>query len=151
MRNVQNIPCVFFVFFAPPTFVLLLRRYSDVKYEIQSGESSLDLGLLDFGAAYTVVVINVRKPPAPNFDADTAALRDGTSLTCVLCVFTQESGTIRPNVMVDVNANNVHIAWQIPQYALMTMGEVLFSITGLEFSYSQVTNSPFFLLFLITQ
>lgn len=41
--------------------------------------------------------------------------------------------------MVDVQANNVHIAWQIPQYVLITMGEVLFSITGLEFSYSQVT------------
>lgn len=40
--------------------------------------------------------------------------------------------------MEDVKANDVHIAWQIPQYALITMGEVLFSITGLEFSYSQV-------------
>uniref|UniRef100_A0A674E7D5 Solute carrier family 15 member 2 n=1 Tax=Salmo trutta TaxID=8032 RepID=A0A674E7D5_SALTR len=35
------------------------------------------------------------------------------------------------------SANNVHIAWQIPQYALMTAGEVMFSITGIEFSYSQ--------------
>uniref|UniRef100_A0A8C7IYK0 Solute carrier family 15 member 2 n=1 Tax=Oncorhynchus kisutch TaxID=8019 RepID=A0A8C7IYK0_ONCKI len=34
-------------------------------------------------------------------------------------------------------ANNVHIAWQIPQYALMTAGEVMFSIPGIEFSYSQ--------------
>ena len=39
----------------------------------------------------------------------------------------------------DVKANNVHIAWQIPQYVLMTAGEVMFSITGLEFSYSQVS------------
>uniref|UniRef100_A0A8C8JFC2 Solute carrier family 15 member 2 n=1 Tax=Oncorhynchus tshawytscha TaxID=74940 RepID=A0A8C8JFC2_ONCTS len=35
------------------------------------------------------------------------------------------------------SANNVHIAWQIPQYALMTAGEVMFSIPGIEFSYSQ--------------
>uniref|UniRef100_A0A8C8JP62 Solute carrier family 15 member 2 n=1 Tax=Oncorhynchus tshawytscha TaxID=74940 RepID=A0A8C8JP62_ONCTS len=35
------------------------------------------------------------------------------------------------------HANNVHIAWQIPQYALMTAGEVMFSIPGIEFSYSQ--------------
>ena len=40
--------------------------------------------------------------------------------------------------MVDVKANNINIAWQIPQYILITMGEVMFSITGLEFSYSQV-------------
>uniref|UniRef100_A0A674E857 Solute carrier family 15 member 2 n=1 Tax=Salmo trutta TaxID=8032 RepID=A0A674E857_SALTR len=30
-----------------------------------------------------------------------------------------------------------HCTWQIPQYALMTAGEVMFSITGIEFSYSQ--------------
>lgn len=137
----QNIPCV--------SFFLLLCRYSDAKCKSQSGESSLDLGLLDFGAAYTVVVIGVRKTPALTFHAettDTAALRDGTSPMCVLCVFTQEGGVIEPVTMVDVKANNVHIAWQIPQYALITMGEVLFSITGLEFSYSQVTNHTFFLI-----
>uniref|UniRef100_A0A8C9WRK1 Solute carrier family 15 member 2 n=1 Tax=Scleropages formosus TaxID=113540 RepID=A0A8C9WRK1_SCLFO len=39
--------------------------------------------------------------------------------------------------MEDVHANNVSIAWQVPQYALITAGEVMFSITGLEFSYSQ--------------
>uniref|UniRef100_A0A8C4ZB03 Solute carrier family 15 member 2 n=1 Tax=Gadus morhua TaxID=8049 RepID=A0A8C4ZB03_GADMO len=37
----------------------------------------------------------------------------------------------------DVMANNVNIAWQIPQYVLITVGEVMFSVTGLEFSYSQ--------------
>jgi dipeptide/tripeptide permease len=41
-----------------------------------------------------------------------------------------------------VKANNVHIAWQIPQYALMTAGEVMFSIPGIEFSYSQVSRYP---------
>lgn len=32
----------------------------------------------------------------------------------------------------------VSMLWQIPQYAIITCGEVMFSITGLEFSYSQV-------------
>lgn len=40
--------------------------------------------------------------------------------------------------MEDIQANNIHIGWQVPQYALITAGEVMFSITGLEFSYSQV-------------
>uniref|UniRef100_A0A7N8WUX0 Solute carrier family 15 member 2 n=1 Tax=Mastacembelus armatus TaxID=205130 RepID=A0A7N8WUX0_9TELE len=44
---------------------------------------------------------------------------------------------IVPHKMEDVKANNVHIAWQIPQYVLITAGEVMFSITGLEFSYAQ--------------
>uniref|UniRef100_H3ARN1 Solute carrier family 15 member 1 n=1 Tax=Latimeria chalumnae TaxID=7897 RepID=H3ARN1_LATCH len=37
----------------------------------------------------------------------------------------------------DIDPNTVHMAWQIPQYFLMTCGEVVFSVTGLEFSYSQ--------------
>lgn len=38
----------------------------------------------------------------------------------------------------DIAPNTVHMAWQIPQYFLLTCAEVLFSVTGLEFSYSQV-------------
>ena len=30
-----------------------------------------------------------------------------------------------------------HVFWQIPQYVLLTVGEVLVSVTGLEFSYTQ--------------
>uniref|UniRef100_A0A669C5A0 Solute carrier family 15 member 2 n=1 Tax=Oreochromis niloticus TaxID=8128 RepID=A0A669C5A0_ORENI len=53
------------------------------------------------------------------------------------CVPSQEAGEIVPHKIEDVKANNVHIAYQIPQYILITAGEVMFSITGLEFSYSQ--------------
>jgi len=38
----------------------------------------------------------------------------------------------------DVAPNDVSVAWQVPQYVLLTAGEVMFSVTGLEFSYSQV-------------
>lgn len=37
--------------------------------------------------------------------------------------------------------NSVTILWQIPQYVVMTMGEVLFSVTGLAFSYDQAPDS----------
>ncbi|XP_063160463.1 solute carrier family 15 member 1 [Candoia aspera] len=37
----------------------------------------------------------------------------------------------------DIQANAVSMAWQIPQYFIITCAEVVFSVTGLEFSYSQ--------------
>ncbi|XP_044269390.1 peptide transporter family 1 isoform X4 [Tribolium madens] len=37
--------------------------------------------------------------------------------------------------------NNLHILWQLPQSFIITMGEILFSITGYEFSYSQAPES----------
>lgn len=82
-------------------------EYTDVTCISNSGKTSkLNLGLLDFGACYTVIL-------------------------------TEEAGKIVPHKIEDVKANNVHIAYQIPQYILITAGEVMFSITGLEFSYSQ--------------
>ncbi|MEQ2243388.1 hypothetical protein ILYODFUR_006645 [Ilyodon furcidens] len=41
----------------------------------------------------------------------------------------------------DIKPNSFHMAWQIPQYFLMTSGEVVFSVTGLEFSYSQAPSN----------
>ncbi|KAF7214806.1 solute carrier family 15 member 1-like [Nothobranchius furzeri] len=41
----------------------------------------------------------------------------------------------------DIKPNSIHMAWQIPQYFLMTTGEVVFSVTGLEFSYSQAPSN----------
>lgn len=33
--------------------------------------------------------------------------------------------------------NTVHMLWLVPQYIIITAGEVMFSVTGLEFAYSQ--------------
>lgn len=37
--------------------------------------------------------------------------------------------------------NSMNILWLIPQYVVMTLGEVMFSVTGLEFSYAQAPPS----------
>uniref|UniRef100_A0A0R3RHS3 Solute carrier family 15 member 2 n=1 Tax=Elaeophora elaphi TaxID=1147741 RepID=A0A0R3RHS3_9BILA len=43
------------------------------------------------------------------------------------------------SVYTVVRPNTVNILWQLPQFFVITVGEVLFSVTGLEFSYSQAT------------
>ncbi|XP_031632585.1 peptide transporter family 1-like, partial [Contarinia nasturtii] len=37
--------------------------------------------------------------------------------------------------------NSVNILWQLPQYVVISMGEVMFQVTGLEFSYEQAPES----------
>jgi len=39
---------------------------------------------------------------------------------------------------VDVHANDISVWYQFPQYIIITAGEVLFSVTGLSFAYTQV-------------
>ncbi|XP_056610868.1 solute carrier family 15 member 2 [Triplophysa dalaica] len=85
-------------------------EYNGVQCVSGLSRYQIDLGLLDFGASYTVILKGGRE-----------------ELT-----FTK---------MEDIQANNIHIGWQVPQYALITAGEVMFSITGLEFSYSQAPTS----------
>ncbi|NXQ10136.1 S15A1 protein, partial [Peucedramus taeniatus] len=41
----------------------------------------------------------------------------------------------------DIAPNTIHMAWQIPQYFLLTCAEILFSVTGLSFSYSQAPSN----------
>ncbi|XP_073707284.1 solute carrier family 15 member 1b [Garra rufa] len=41
----------------------------------------------------------------------------------------------------DFGPNSVHIAWQVIQYFILTCGEVVFSVTGLDFSYSQAPSN----------
>uniref|UniRef100_H2Y7V4 Solute carrier family 15 member 2 n=1 Tax=Ciona savignyi TaxID=51511 RepID=H2Y7V4_CIOSA len=45
------------------------------------------------------------------------------------------------NMYTDVYPNDVNIFWMIPQYFIITLGEVFLSVTGLEFSYSQAPPS----------
>jgi len=40
-----------------------------------------------------------------------------------------------------VPPNSVHIFWLLPQYIVVTIGEILFSITSMEFAYSQAPQS----------
>ncbi|KAG8522004.1 Solute carrier family 15 member 2 [Galemys pyrenaicus] len=85
--------------------------YHAVHCRTENKNFSLNLGLLDFGASYVFIIIN-------NTNQGPQAWR-----------------------MEDIPPNTISIAWQLPQYALVTAAEVMFSVTGLEFSYSQAPTS----------
>ncbi|XP_043801458.1 peptide transporter family 1 isoform X2 [Apis laboriosa] len=44
-------------------------------------------------------------------------------------------------VVTVTDPNSVHILWLIPQYVIITMSEVMFSVTGLEFAFTQAPSS----------
>ncbi|XP_066519660.1 solute carrier family 15 member 1b [Hoplias malabaricus] len=78
----------------------------------QTCDYSMSLG---FGSSYTVFI-----PSSFEFGSNCSATIQATQ---------------------DIQPNTIHMAWQIPQYFLMTCGEVIFSVTGLEFSYSQAPSN----------
>lgn len=45
------------------------------------------------------------------------------------------------NVLTITDPNSVNILWLVPQYVIMTLGEVMYSVTGLQFSYTQAPES----------
>ncbi|XP_039274283.2 solute carrier family 15 member 1-like [Styela clava] len=54
---------------------------------------------------------------------------------------TTENEVVASVMYTDVYPNTVNLFWMIPQYFVITLGEVFLSVTGLEFSYSQAPTS----------
>lgn len=51
------------------------------------------------------------------------------------------SGNSELQTHLITSPNSVHMLWLIPQISIMTAGEVMFSVTGLEFAYSQAPST----------
>lgn len=66
-------------------------------------------------------------------------LKGGADYTIVASA--DPSGQQNLTMYEDVAPNEVNIFWMIPQYFVITLGEVFLSVTGLEFSYSQAPTS----------
>ncbi|CAL8369326.1 unnamed protein product [Arctogadus glacialis] len=93
-----------------------LLTYGSTVFTIESGGESCEYSReFGFGSSYTLII-----PSSFTFGPDCAAF---------------------VGVAEDIKPNSVHMALQIPQYFLITAGEVVFSVTGLEFSYSQAPSN----------
>uniref|UniRef100_A0A8C0E0X2 Solute carrier family 15 member 1 n=1 Tax=Balaenoptera musculus TaxID=9771 RepID=A0A8C0E0X2_BALMU len=71
----------------------------------------------------------------------TSYLEFGSAYTYVITRKVSNSFCLTPTIFEDIAPNTVSMALQIPQYFLLTCGEVVFSVTGLEFSYSQAPSN----------
>nr|QHB80166.1 proton/oligopeptide transporter [Danio rerio] len=80
------------------------------KFTLTNGIQSCEFSRkFGFGSSYTFLI------PSDLFSTDCESIKE----------------------IEDMQPNSVHMALQIPQYFLITTGEVMFSVTGLQFSYSQ--------------
>jgi hypothetical protein len=52
-----------------------------------------------------------------------------------------ETNILGLTTFVLTDPNSIHILWLIPQYFVITASEIMISVTGLEFSYSQAPDS----------
>ena len=56
-----------------------------------------------------------------------------------ILIQTNEDGDLNTFVAQQVTKENeIHIFWLLPQFVIMTAGEIMFSITSLQFSFTQV-------------
>ncbi|KAM9319986.1 solute carrier family 15 member 1-like [Gastrophryne carolinensis] len=113
------------------------------RINVTIGDSE-ELDILPFGFSnYTLQKLGVKKivgttENGRSCSVDSIKFGFGSSYTIIIkgCADTMDIENIE-----DIKANTVHMALQIPQYFLITAGEVVFSVTGLEFSYSQAPSN----------
>ncbi|XP_014370098.2 peptide transporter family 1 [Papilio machaon] len=64
-----------------------------------------------------------------------------TGAVYAIPLYEDNGGNFFMDIITVTPPNSLHILWLVPQYVVMTMGEVMFSVTGLEFSFTQAPAS----------
>ncbi|XP_065160312.1 peptide transporter family 1-like isoform X2 [Atheta coriaria] len=70
-----------------------------------------------------------------SFESDEMEFKLGGVYTVLVDVISDTEMYVESNMITPYNS--IHMLWIIPQYVVLTAGEIMFSVTGLEFSYSQ--------------
>ncbi|KAI4883849.1 hypothetical protein NFI96_017537 [Prochilodus magdalenae] len=111
---------------SPVSNYTMLRR-GERTFNISNGVESCTFSKkFGFGAAYTFLI-----PSTFNWTDNVRIQVQYYGFMCGASITELE----------EIKPNSVHMALQIPQYFLITAGEVVFSVTGLEFSYSQAPSN----------
>ncbi|RZF40266.1 hypothetical protein LSTR_LSTR014420 [Laodelphax striatellus] len=101
------------------------------KFDLKSGTSYVD----------TKNVKNGRYTMKLNDKELTGDIDIGFAGVYTLMVEKSSNSSLITRLYTTTSPNTVHILWQLPQILVLTAAEIMFSITGLEFSYSQAPKS----------
>lgn len=113
-------------------------KFVDIKLQQQNGDhQAYMLNSSDFESR-ELLPDKYKMYVGPKEVAD-VELRLGGSYTFVI----QEDSDLNISVQqyIIVQPNSIHMLWLLPQYIIITAAEVMFSVTGLEFSFTQAPNS----------
>ncbi|XP_003739698.1 solute carrier family 15 member 2 [Galendromus occidentalis] len=120
------------VFILDKNLSLELTDHLNKSYDVVSAESEQ---LIFMRAEVPAVAGHSYTLSADGVKCPTVGLEVGYGYTFII----DEDNTCSFNVTRV--SPNLSLSWQAPQYILITAGEVMFSVTGLEFSYSQAPKS----------
>ncbi|EHB15964.1 Solute carrier family 15 member 1 [Heterocephalus glaber] len=109
------------------------KVYEDVTSHNASEYQFFSSGIKSF------TISSTEFPESCPRDFESSNLEFGGAYTYV--IERQSNGCPGIKQFEDISPNTVNMALQIPQYFLLTCGEVVFSVTGLEFSYSQAPSN----------
>ncbi|XP_075446931.1 solute carrier family 15 member 1 isoform X2 [Ascaphus truei] len=124
-----------------------IRFINNLQETINVTVSGIELGeLVPFSYSnYTMLslgvkTIEVQTANGTKCSGSSIKFGFGSSYTILITGCSTSSQLTLENIE-DIKPNTIHMALQIPQYFLITAGEVVFSVTGLEFSYSQAPSN----------
>ncbi|CAH2223630.1 solute carrier family 15 member 1 [Pelobates cultripes] len=122
-----------------------IRFINNLKDSINVTIANAELGeIMPLGFSnYTLVTLGIKHisgvmANGQRCSVDSIKFGFGSSYTIIINNCTNE---LDIEYVEDISRNQIHMALQIPQYFLITAGEVVFSVTGLEFSYSQAPSN----------
>ncbi|XP_022210575.2 peptide transporter family 1 isoform X2 [Drosophila obscura] len=124
VRTIANVP-------PQSTIVWQNANKGDVAYEQYANETLLTRV---YSAKYDVFI---DQQPVGSVDVHAG----GVYTLLVKETVAGTSGVYDFELIEITEPNSMNILWLIPQYVVMTLGEVMFSVTGLEFSYAQAPPS----------
>lgn len=131
---------VFFAedFVTQPKFLTLQHASSLDYYYFQLEDFDVtSYELIPPGSYHVTVMYN----STLSIDLDDFDCLDGAIYTLVMYLFDGKPENPVIHALLECPPTSVSIWLQLPQYVLLTIGEVLFSVTGLSFSYSQAPES----------